>query len=99
MTMARARSTLPWRAAIVVAFLAAASGCGDDSETAPSASLDPVLAARLQTQLDQSRHRYQSLGAVVGVQMADGAVWIGASGSATADQTVALRTTDRFRVG
>lgn len=100
MSKAKDGSLLAWTVGLVSALLfAAAWGCGGSVSTEPpAASFDPVLAMRLQAQLDQSREQFKVLGAVVGVQSANGALWFGASGSATPDQKVALRTTDRFRV-
>ena len=85
-------SPLAPRAAIVSALLiASAWGCGGGDGSGPSAPpFDPSVAAQLQAHLDRSLARLRALGAVAGVQTADGAVWLGARGAATADQTVPL---------
>ena len=73
-------------------------GCGDDDSFNAGPAFDPGLAARLQARLDDARVQLHTLGSVAGVQTADGAVWLGASGSNAPDQKTALRPEDRFRV-
>ena len=75
------------------------ASCGDAGGSGHGvAAFDPVLAAQLQARLEQSRAQFRGLGSVAGVRTADGAVWLGASGSATVDGSVPMAASDRFRV-